>query len=424
MQIRHCVDVLTANGACGWAYAPVPGAAVVVQVWSGDQCIAETIPDLHRIDVASASGLDHDSRLGFGIEFKLPEDAAFADLSVRLLLKKRKGDVVEAITAAQLQLLTETGRRAIRSAPGVGHIRSAFPQEVAGLVAALWPDAPVGSRDEDDQRAIADKILLLAAQPATEELRPVLAYVRYLRDVWAHCDFVRRYFPRVNKDRSPADKDYSCVPNSPQELMVIAHHLYVLKSHGAAGAFAEFGCYKGYSTSMLSYACERLGIPMHVFDSFEGLPLTNSPSYRAGEFAGSLAEVEGHVRAYGTCDALTFHKGFFSETVPAMVPEKLIAIWMDVDLEASAADVMRALPRLDSLGAVFSHETTARNFKGDSIVAEREANAVIPPILDGFNALGRSPIGRFLCGSTGVFWADGGLPVLAAAPLQALLAAV
>ena len=119
--------------------------------------------------------------------------------------------------------------------------------------------------------------------------------------------------------------------------MTIAHHLFVLKSRGLTGAFAEFGCYQGYSTAMLSYACRLLAIPMHVFDLFAGLPGSDSTFYRSGEFAGSLADVTAHVDIYGAREMVTFHPGYFADTLSAFAMPDLIMLWMDVDLESRRA---------------------------------------------------------------------------------------
>jgi O-methyltransferase len=44
--------------------------------------------------------------------------------------------------------------------------------------------------------------------------------------------------------------------------------------------FAEFGCFEGYSSAMLSYACRELELKMHILDSFEDLPLRQEPATR------------------------------------------------------------------------------------------------------------------------------------------------
>ncbi len=250
------------------------------------------------------------------------------------------------------------------------------------------------------------------------------AYARYLRETWAHFNFVRRYFPRVNQNRKPTDKDYACTLNSPEELMTIAHHLFVLKSRGMTGAFAEFGCYQGYSTAMLSYACRLLAIPMHVFDSFAGLPPSDSDLYRRGEFAGSLAAVTAHVGTYGAREMVTFHQGYFADTLSAFAMPDLITLWMDVDLESSARDVVTVIPRVDPSGAVFTHECAAPYFEGERIVAPRGPNMVVPVIVDAFARIGAPVRGCHLHGSTGAFWRQGGVPVLGFPALQRLLAGV
>ena len=95
---------------------------------------------------------------------------------------------------------------------------------------------------------------------------PVFAdYARYLSATFAHCRFVERHFPQTNRTAVPGSTDFHSKPNSIRELFAIIHQLYVLKSWGVEGEFAEFGCFKGYSSAMLSYACRQLGLKMHIF---------------------------------------------------------------------------------------------------------------------------------------------------------------
>jgi hypothetical protein len=421
--IDHHIDYLTSRGVGGWVFSHAD-RPVRVEVWSGERCIAEVIAAEQRPDVVAAFG-DAATGLhsGFNLAFTLPANDPFADVRVRLLTDGYDG-AVAAIDGPQARLLTERGIQAIRERSSAEPVRSPFPRPVAGIVLALWPDAPVESHLNEDQLAVADKVLQLAAQPASEELEPLTAYVRYLREAWAHFDFVRRYFPRINKNRTAADRDFSCMPNTPEELFTIAHHLYVLKSHGAEGALAEFGCYKGYSTSMLSYACRLIGIPLHVFDSFAGLPPSDH-TYAPGQFAASLDEVKSHVALYGSPEVVTFHQGFFSQALPALDVARFITLWMDVDLESSAEDVMTIFDRLDPRGAVFTHECEPRFFDGDRIVARRDAIAVIPPIVEAFERADAPARGRYLTGCTGAFWRrQGGIPVLADAAIRRLLAGI
>ena len=417
--ILYIIDVLTHRGVKGWAFSRGHGP-ISVQVWADGRCIAEAVADAERTDVGTMVP-DAPVASGFGIDFTLP-DTAFADVTVRLVRRDRSGRVTKSADTAPVRLLTDAGRNAITARLAAVRPRSPFPLGVANTIVALWPDAPVESSRNDDQLAIADKIVMLAAQPAGDELAAVTAYARYLRETSAHFDFVRRYFPRVNQNRKPTDKDYACTLNTPEELMTIAHHLFVLKSRGMTGAFAEFGCYQGYSTAMLSYACRLLAIPMHVFDSFAGLPGSDSDLYQRGEFAGSLADVTAHVETYGARDMVTFHQGYFADTLSSFAMPDLITLWMDVDLESSARDVVTVIPRVDPSGAVFTHECLAAYFEDERIVAPRGPNLVVPVIMDAFARMAEPVRGCHLHGSTGAFWRESGVPVLGFPALQRLLA--
>lgn len=242
------------------------------------------------------------------------------------------------------------------------------------------------------------------------------AYARYLRAVWSHSLFVRDYFLARNAT-SVSDKDIWTTPNSPEEMIAIANHLYRIKSEGISGEFAEFGCFKGYSTCMLSYACELLDLRMHVFDSFAGLPPSESALYIPGEFKGSLDEVQANVRAFGAPDVVTYHKGFFSDTLPTFDCPPLISLWMDVDLESSARDVMTVFPKVDARGAVFSHECDAPCFIG-GVHQEPDPGRVIPPIMKAYATAGAKIEGRYIAGATGAFWRHDGIAVM---PNDALL---
>jgi O-methyltransferase len=236
--------------------------------------------------------------------------------------------------------------------------------------------------------------------------------LRYLSKLWHEFSRVEQTFPQFNLLVDASAKDRHARANSAAEMLAIAHHLYCSRSDGVAGDFAEFGCFKGFSTCMLSLACRELDVPMHVFDSFEGLPPSQSTYYRAGDFTGSRAEVERNVRELGCIECVTFHEGYFSESVQALREERFVAIWVDVDLEISARDAMGAFGRLAPEGAVFSHETEPRYFEG-WIWDVRHPDRVIAPILDAYQRHAEVACGVFLTGCTGGFWRESsGKPIL------------
>jgi hypothetical protein len=291
---------------------------------------------------------------------------------------------------------------------------------VLALIAGYRNDGDHASRWDDARalEAVDDLRFLLERGPrATPALHHYLAMVAQL---WVRAAFVESYFPRENEAAALDDKDRSGVQNSALEVFAIAVHLVTLQAHGVTGPFLEFGCFKGFSTAILSDACHQLGVPMHVFDSFSGLPPSDSTYYREGEFAGSLPEVRRNVAAYGRPQPVVFHEGFFADTLGQFTEPTVMCLWMDVDLESSSRDVMAVFPRLDPRGVLFSHECPPELFSATGIHAERTPEQVVPPILDAFARADRRVAGRHVAGHTGAFWdADAGIAPL---PTPALLA--
>lgn len=135
------------------------------------------------------------------------------------------------------------------------------------------------------EQEIVAQIVQLASDECCATAPPLCEYIRYLRATRAHFQFVDKYFPETNTSLGANVRNANCKQNTIEELFAIAHHLFVLKSHGVAGDFVKFGCFKGFSSSLLSFACGLLGTPMHLYDSFEGLPSSTS-YHQAGDFAG------------------------------------------------------------------------------------------------------------------------------------------
>jgi hypothetical protein len=154
---------------------------------------------------------------------------------------------------------------------------------------------------------------------------------------------------------------------------------------------------------------------MDVFDSFAGLPQSDSAYYSAGDFAGSLEEVKRNVATFGDISVANFHEGFFCDSLPQLEAPSFNCFWMDVDLSSSASDVMSVLPKLSKYSCVFSHECYPSNFVEGEIVSPLGPDYVVPEIKAGFLAAGRSPVGRHIGGCMGAFWdKDAGVPPLAA----------
>jgi O-methyltransferase len=318
-----------------------------------------------------------------------------------------------------------TGKSEGQPKPNICDSRSPFPVEIQQLLSALAPglySEPGQWTDDLVENAVSD--LLWLVKRGSRTLGDLNAYVLYLKDLLTRFDANAKLFPRFNRSVPPGSKDYAYRQTDPREMLCIAHHLRVLLSHGIQGALTEFGCFKGFSSACLSYACHELGIELHVFDSFAGLPPSASGYYKSGEFTGSLEEVSHNIRTFGKIENVRFFRGFFSSTV-ARYRETPLAVWMDVDLESSARDVTAILPSLAPSSILFTHECAPESFADGEIVATPGPDDVLTPVVSAFRSLDRDPVGCFMGGCMGAVWdRDRGVPPLGIDAILALCNAV
>ena len=116
-----------------------------------------------------------------------------------------------------------------------------------------------------------------------------------------------------------------------------------------AGDFAEFGVFQGgtalLAAQILADAGDRR--PLHLFDSFAGMPqTTEGEPYRAGDFSPSSAEeVQRLVTTPGA--NVRLHVGFIPDTFADTGIEQLAFVHVDVDLYKSVVDCIDfSYPRL------------------------------------------------------------------------------
>jgi len=204
------------------------------------------------------------------------------------------------------------------------------------------------------------------------ELKPVKKYLFYLHHLHGIFIEIEKYFPQINPGRD-GRHDTQNVASSPYEHLAISNQLYIAKSHDLKGVFLECGCFKGFSTSCLSHACEYLNIPMVIADSFEGLPDIQGEtdpdhSYHQGDFSGGLDEVKENIGIYGGRPEIKFLKGWFCDTLKNW-DQDILSLWMDVDLIASAQDVLsQCASSVVKGGSIFSHEIEAGSVVNEKIV--------------------------------------------------------
>lgn len=420
---RGAVDAMTSRRITGWAFAP--SAEVEVEAWLGDTCVARARPSVERIDVANAFPGQRNAMMS-GFVLDLPElagGAAGAVAELQIVAAAKSGILPGKRVLGQRDMVADSLVQRLAQAPDAG-IAGPFPKDVIDAVAAAWPDACADLESEGGQDRFVDRLLWIMRTPPLNAVPGFVDYARYLTATMAHCRFVERHFPSTNAAARPDANDFHSKPNSVHELFAIVHQLYVLKKGGVAGAFAEFGCFKGYSSSMLSFACAQLGLRMHIFDSFAGLPEAEGSGYEAGQFAGSLDEVKANIGRFGSLSAVEFHRGFFADSLRDYDCPPLMCLWMDVDLEVSARDLLVVADRLDPRASLFSHECTADIFHSGQIVTSPRPDNPVYPLVTRHEELGRPLTGHHVAGYTGAFWPRmTGTPVVGSAALRRLMRA-
>jgi O-methyltransferase len=123
----------------------------------------------------------------------------------------------------------------------------------------------------------------------------------------------------------------------------------------ASGDFAEVGCFQGASTRLI---CEAKGDkPLHVFDTFEGLPKSSEADrwiHDEGQYACSLDSVSGYLKDY---EDVHFYKGRFPETAGPVADRTFSFVHCDVDLYESTLGCLRFFyPRMNPGAVLLSHD--------------------------------------------------------------------
>jgi O-methyltransferase len=405
--LKYAIDELNADYISGWPFIPDGTARITVCVEGmsiGQAVHGSPRPDVSAYHSGAPGAFDSGFLFRFrGEAFQKP----LCEVSLAFDLPSGRRFETEKTIVPNPHL---PGASAAAKAPAL----APFPADIIGLLVGLRGEQLLTEDEWSDEKikAAVDDIVLLARRGSRQN-DGLFRYLRYLKSVHANTEFIARYFPRFNAAAATGAKESVAVAFSVPEMLSIANHLYVLKSRGLGGRLLEFGCFKGFSTACLSFICHELEIGFDVFDSFEGLPPSKSTHYNPGDFAGSLEEVGRNVREFGRIEAVTFHKGFFSDTLSRAAFDPL-CIWMDVDLESSSRDVMALFPALRRESCVFSHEAAADEFVDGKLSAAAGPDSPLAPIAEAFMALGRDVRGRYLVGRLAAFWEPGkGIPVLA-----------
>lgn len=121
------------------------------------------------------------------------------------------------------------------------------------------------------------------------------------------------------------------------------------------GEMAEVGVYQGCSAKIISIASGAM--PLHLFDTFAGLPAPDDGEYvrmREGHYAASLASVQAFL---ADCQNISFHPGLFPDSASLCGEQRFSFVHLDVDLKSSTRACLEFFyPRMVPGGVILTHD--------------------------------------------------------------------
>lgn len=121
------------------------------------------------------------------------------------------------------------------------------------------------------------------------------------------------------------------------------------------GAIAEVGVFRGGSARLI---CEAKGDkPLHLFDTFAGLPPASSADrgiHRENQYTCGLEDVQEYLKPYKN---VHFHQGVFPDSVAGVPEQSYCLAHFDVDLyDGTRACLEYFYPRMIPGGVMISHD--------------------------------------------------------------------
>lgn len=126
---------------------------------------------------------------------------------------------------------------------------------------------------------------------------------------------------------------------------------------GVPGAMAECGCYRGASAYFM--ATSRPNSILHLFDSFQGLPVGDSadvpdakdtPAWNPGDLSASESMLRSNLAGLGN---FAVHKGWIPERFADVEGERFCVVHIDVDLyQPTLACLQFFYPRVNNGGVI------------------------------------------------------------------------
>lgn len=139
----------------------------------------------------------------------------------------------------------------------------------------------------------------------------------------------------------------------PNEMVQVYNCAFLAKK--LSGDFAEVGVYRGKSAKLI---CEAKGDkPLHLFDTFEGLPELGPEDdnmLHQRQYAAGLDSVKTYLGSYVN---VSFYRGIFPRTAEPAKNISFAFVHLDVDLYRGTLECLEFFyPRMVAGGIILSHD--------------------------------------------------------------------
>lgn len=138
---------------------------------------------------------------------------------------------------------------------------------------------------------------------------------------------------------------------SVEQAINIYHLLNQVVLMKVPGDIVELGCYEGTTAIILQKTLAQMNSErlLHVYDSFEGLPEAlecDGPTFKQGALKTSQERLLQNFKDHNTKPPI-IHPGFFADTLPSQLPEKIAFAHLDGDFYSSIKESLENIyPRL------------------------------------------------------------------------------
>jgi O-methyltransferase len=143
----------------------------------------------------------------------------------------------------------------------------------------------------------------------------------------------------------------------PDRLHYVRAEVERVVAEGVPGPVVELGCFRGAMTVWIRAVLDSLGDdrPIHVFDSFEGLPESTEEDEIVMPSAAMSASQQEFLATWAVWhgEPPVQHPGWFEDTLPTGLPEPIAFGYLDGDLYSSTqVSLTEVVPRLAPGGSI------------------------------------------------------------------------